>query len=151
MDKEIKNKAEQAFKNHLKYLSDVEIEKWTNLFTEDGVLEFPYAPKDFPTKVEGKQNLYGYMKNFPEHFKVTFTSLYFHPTANPNLVIAEFESDGVALSTNNRYEQKYISVVTVDDSGKIKRYVDFWNPIAAMEALGVSINGEGLSQQFISS
>lgn len=149
MKEEIKNKAQQTFKNHLKFLSEGDIQKWVNLFTDNGILEFPYAPKGFPQKVEGKEKLYEYMKNFPEHFNVTFTNLYFHPTANPNLVIAEFESNGVALSTNNPYEQKYISVVTTEDSGKIERYVDFWNPIAAMEALGVNVNGQGLSEKFI--
>lgn len=149
MNKEIKNKAEVTFKNHLKFLSEGNIEKWIDLFTDNGILEFPYAPKDFPKEVKGKEKLFEYMKNFPKHFKVTFVNLYFHPTANSNLIIAEFESNGIALSTNNSYDQKYISVVTTDDSGRIERYVDFWNPIAAMEALGVNINEQGLSEQFI--
>jgi len=149
MKTEIRNKAEQAFKNHLTYLSSGRIPEWADLFTENGMLEFPYAPKGFPQKVEGKSNLLEYMKNFPEHFKVEFKNLYFHPTANANLVIAEFESDGIAIATNNPYRQKYISVVTTDDIGKIEKYVDFWNPLTAMESLGIKVNEEVLSAQFL--
>jgi uncharacterized protein len=149
MTTEIKNKAEQAFKNHLMYLSSGKIAEWVDLFTENGILEFPYATTGYPKKVQGKAALFEYMKNFPENFKVKFKNLYFHPTANPNLVIAEFESDGVAISTNNPYLQKYISVFTTDDEGKIQKYVDFWNPIIAMESLGVNINDKELSEQFL--
>jgi len=129
--------AQQAFKNHLEYLSTGRIPEWVALFTEDGVLEFPYAPEGYPTRTAGEANLHEYMKNFPEHFKVEFIDLHFHETTDPSLVIAEFKSRGTALSTGRPYNQTYISVVETRD-GKISRYVDFWNPIVGMEALGDS-------------
>lgn len=149
MKEQIKNKAQKAFKDHLSYLSAGRIEEWVDLFTENGVLEFPYGPQDFPEKVEGKAALFEYMKNFPRHFRVEFTDLYFHATEDPALVIAEFKSDGIAISTGKPYRQKYISVVKTTDDGKITSYVDFWNPLIAMEALGVDIKGEGLTEQFL--
>ncbi len=136
---QIKKEAQTTFKNHLKYLSSGRIKDWIELFTEDGVLEFPYAPKDFPKFVKGKKDLYEYMKNFPEHFKVDFENLHFHSTEEPTLVIAEFSSNGHAISTGNPYIQKYISVVTTDTKGKIIRYVDFWNPMVAMEAINAPL------------
>ena len=148
MKNQIREKAEQAFKNHLTYLSTGRIEEWVNLFAEEGVLEFPYGPDGFPKKVAGKEALYEYMKNFPEHFKVAFTNLYFHPTADPTLVIAEFESDGIALSTGRPYLQKYISVVNNTEDGKITRYVDFWNPLVAMKSMNVPI--DALTEAFSS-
>ncbi|MEV7329885.1 nuclear transport factor 2 family protein [Micromonospora sp. NPDC093244] len=129
--------AQQAFKNHMEYLSSGRIPEWVALFTEDGVLEFPYAPEGYPTRTAGKANLHEYMKNFPEHFKVEFTDLHFHETTDPSLVIAEFKSRGTALATGRPYNQTYISVVETRD-GKISRYVDFWNPLIAIESLGGS-------------
>jgi ketosteroid isomerase-like protein len=126
--------AQQAFKNHLKYLSSGRIVEWTDLFTEDGILEFPYGPQGFPARMEGKEALYDYMKNFPEHFQVEFVDLHFHATVDPSLVIAEFKSVGSAVSTGRPYNQRYISVVETRD-GKISRYVDFWNPLVGMAAL----------------
>ncbi|WP_207423563.1 nuclear transport factor 2 family protein [Desertivirga brevis] len=127
--------AQQAFKNHLEYLSAGRIAEWVDLFTEDGVLEFPYGPKGFPESVKGKQELFEYMKNFPEHFKVEFENLHFHATEDPALVIAEFTSKGHAISTGKPYNQKYISVVHNTIDGKITKYVDFWNPLVALEAI----------------
>jgi len=149
MDEQIKNKSQQAFKDHLSYLSAGKIREWVDLFSDDGVLEFPYGPSSFPDKVTGKEALFDYMQNFPKHFKVAFVNLYFHPTADPNLVIAEFESEGVAITTGKPYNQKYISVVKTTDDGKITSYVDFWNPMIAMESLGVKVDGAGFTEQFI--
>ena len=138
----IQELGQQAFKNHLKFLSSGRIEEWVNLFTEDGILEFPYAPAgtDFPSSVSGKEALFAYMKNFPKHFKVEFENLHFHPTQEATLVIAEFTSKGHAISTGKPYLQKYISVVTTTTDGKIAKYVDFWNPITAFEALNAPLD-----------
>ncbi len=65
------------------------------------------------------------------------TDVRIHETVDPTLVIAELKSEGVALETGRPYNQTYISVVETVD-GKISRYVDYWNPLIAMEALGGS-------------
>lgn len=130
----IRAQAQQTFSSHLEYLSSGRIREWVDLFTPDGVLEFPYGPEGFPKRVAGKAELYEYMKNFPAHFEVRFTKLRFHETTDPTLVIAEFSSEGRALSTGRPYDQTYISVVETRE-GKITRYVDFWNPLVAMKAL----------------
>ncbi|MEV5729094.1 nuclear transport factor 2 family protein [Streptomyces pharetrae] len=133
--------AQQAFRDHLKYLSAGQIDQWVELFTDDGVLEFPYAPAGFPESVKGKTELHEYMKNFPEHFEVEFTDLRFHETTDPALVIAEFASRGTALATGRPYNQRYISLVETRD-GRISRYVDYWNPQVAAESLrGAEVDG----------
>ncbi|NMO13505.1 nuclear transport factor 2 family protein [Pyxidicoccus fallax] len=132
---QIRKQAQQTFSNHLEYLSSGRISEWVDLFAEDGVLEFPYGPEGFPKKVTGKGELYAYMKNFPRHFQVRFTGLRFHETTDPSLVVAEFSSEGKALETGRPYNQTYISLVETRD-GKITRYVDFWNPLVAMKAMG---------------
>jgi ketosteroid isomerase-like protein len=127
--------AQQTFRSHLDHLSAGRFAEWVDLFTEDGVLEFPYAPKGYPAQVAGKQDLLGHLKSFSENFRVKFTDLRFHETTDPSLVIAELKSEGIALGTGRPYNQTYISVVETENS-KISRYVDFWNPQVAAEALG---------------
>ncbi|UZT99198.1 nuclear transport factor 2 family protein [Chryseobacterium fluminis] len=136
----IKSLAQNTFKNHLDFLSSGQIEKWVDLFSEEGVLEFPYGPADFPKLVQGKTELYDYMKNFPKHFKVDFENLHFYATEDPTLVIAEFTSTGTAISTGKPYNQKYISVVHTNEEGKILKYVDFWNPMVALEAMNAPLS-----------
>ena len=38
----------------LEALTRGEVEPWSELFAEDGVQEFPYAPKSSPQRIEGK-------------------------------------------------------------------------------------------------
>jgi ketosteroid isomerase-like protein len=127
--------AQRAIAEHLRLLSTGQIQEWVHLFASDGTLEFPYAPKDTPRRLKGHDELLAYMSHFPEMFDVNFVDLIFHDTAHPRLAIAEFASTGRALTTGKPYEQTCISVVHVDDQGRITRYVDYWNPLVAMEAL----------------
>ncbi|MBW9110669.1 nuclear transport factor 2 family protein [Microbacterium ureisolvens] len=139
-DTTVRDAAQQAFQSHLDLLSAGRIPEWVELFTDDGVLEFPYGPEGFPKAVTGKTELYDYMRNFPEHFAVEFSAPVFHLTVDPTLVIAEFSSTGHAITTGRPYNQRYISVVETVD-GRIRRYVDFWNPQTAADAVRGGVDG----------
>ncbi|MEU7741497.1 nuclear transport factor 2 family protein [Nonomuraea sp. NPDC049158] len=88
-----------------------------------------------PQRVTGRDALLAHMSSFPETFDVEFVDLVFHPTVDPGLVIAEFRSTGTALPTGKPYEQRCVSVVRTDDDARITHYLDYWNPLVAIEAL----------------
>lgn len=127
--------AEQALLRNLELLVDGRVEEWVNLFAPDGVLEFPYAPPGWPDRFQGHAAIHDHMRKFPEHLKVSFHNIRFHPVSDPELVIAEFDGEGTALSTGRSFQQTYISVIWTED-GRITRYRDFWNPVRLMDALG---------------
>lgn len=130
--------AQRALSEHLRLVSSGRIDEWLDLFAPDAVLEFPYAPEGVPPRVQGREALMNHMTHFPETFDVRFVDLVFHETTDPSLVIAEFASVGHAVPTGKPYEQQCISVVYTDDEGRITRFVDFWNPLVAIEALSPS-------------
>lgn len=127
--------AQHAVSEHLRLTAAGKVEEWLDLFTEDGILEFPFAPAGVPARVQGRDALSAHMTHFPENFDVEFVGLVFHETTDPGLVVAEFRSVGLALPTGKPYEQTCISVVYTDEAGRITRYVDYWNPLVAIEAL----------------
>lgn len=127
--------AEQALLRNLELLEDGKIPDWVNLFTPDGVLEFPYAPPGWPDRFQGHAALLDHMRKFPEHLSVTFSDIRFHPVSDPEFVIAEFEGAGTVLSSGLAFRQSYLSLIWTED-GRITRYRDFWNPLRLMEALG---------------
>ncbi|HEX6340235.1 nuclear transport factor 2 family protein [Umezawaea sp.] len=131
----VRTTAQRTFRTHLEHLAAGRTAEWAELFTEDGVLEFPYAPKGYPSRVVGREGLAGHLRGFSENFRVDFTDLRFHETVDPSLVIAELKGTGVALATGRPYDQTYICVVETE-GGRISRYVDFWNPLVVAEALG---------------
>ncbi|MFJ1866070.1 nuclear transport factor 2 family protein [Streptomyces sp. NPDC088097] len=127
--------AQHTVAEHLRLTAAGRTDEWVKLFATDAVLEFPYAPAGVPQRVMGRDALVAHMSKFPETFDVEFVDLVFHETVDPSLVIAEFRSTGTALSTGKPYEQTCVSVVRTDDDARITHYLDYWNPLVAIEAL----------------
>ena len=127
--------AQHTVAEHLRLTAAGLTNEWVALFAPEGVLEFPFAPVGVPQRVTGRDALLAHMSNFPETFDVEFVDLVFHDTVDPSLVIAEFRSKGTALPTGKPYEQTCISVVRTDDDALITHYLDYWNPLVAIEAL----------------
>ncbi|WSQ12594.1 nuclear transport factor 2 family protein [Streptomyces sp. NBC_01231] len=127
--------AQHTVAEHLRLTAAGRVDEWVTLFAPDAVLEFPFAPTGVPRRVSGRDALVAHMSNFPETFDVEFVDLVFHETVDPRLVIAEFRSTGTARPTGKPYEQTCISVVRTDDDALITHYLDYWNPLVAIEAL----------------
>jgi ketosteroid isomerase-like protein len=127
--------AQHTVAEHLRLTAAGRIDEWVTLFAPDAVLEFPFAPAGVPRRVTGRDALFAHMSHFPETFDVEFVDLVFHKTVDPSLVIVEFRSTGTARPTGKPYEQTCISVVRTDDDALITHYLDYWNPLVAIEAL----------------
>ena len=127
--------AQHAVAEHLRLTAAGQVDEWVMLFAPDAVLEFPFAPPGVPRRVTGREALFAHMSHFPETFDVEFVDLVFHDAVDPSLVIAEFRSVGTARPTGKPYEQTCISVVRTDDDALITHYLDYWNPLVAIEAL----------------
>jgi uncharacterized protein len=118
----------------LEALTRNDVAPWPDLFSPDGVQEFPYAPQGSPTRIEGRQNIAAYLANYPEVFNLTrIVDPIFHHDAKR--MVVEFSVEGRAVQTGRPYNQRYISVIE-HEAGKIRRYVDYWNPLVVQEALG---------------
>jgi len=127
--------AQHAVAEHLRLTAAGQTDEWVKLFAPDGVLEFPYAPDGVPRRVQGHEALVAHMRTFPQTFDVEFVDLVFHDTIDARVAVAEFRSTGTAIPTGKPYRQECVSVVHTDDDGLITHYLDYWNPLIAVEAL----------------
>ncbi|OXM17195.1 nuclear transport factor 2 family protein [Paenibacillus herberti] len=101
-----------------------------DLFDEDVIFEFPYAPQPYPKQLVGKAALKQHLDMLEDMLEITsFTTPIVHVSADTPVFIAQFEGSGTVLAEGMPYEQQYISVVEVKDD-KIIRYQDYWNPLA---------------------
>lgn len=129
-----RKKAQKIYHRWLQLLLEQDIDQWIELWDENAVIEFPYAPSGYVRRLEGKSEIYAYMKEFPSKVELfTFTEPQFHHTVHPNLMIVEFECEGRVLDTGKPYNQTYISVIEMKN-GKITHYKDYWNPLVILEA-----------------
>jgi ketosteroid isomerase-like protein len=111
-----------------------------DLMSDDFVMEFPYARPGMPTRVEGKVAVLTHLMKVGDGVAVDSASnLVVHETADPEVVILEFDGHGRALKTGEAYEQRYISVIRAR-GGKMVHFKDYWNPIQGLKAqLGVAV------------
>ena len=105
-----------------------------DLFCEDVLFEFPYAPEGLPRRLEGLPALADHLARLgPMLHLGEFTLHAVHPA--DETVVFEFSCQGEGIATGLPYDQDYISVVTLRE-GRIARYRDYWNPLVAVHALG---------------
>jgi ketosteroid isomerase-like protein len=117
----------------LQLLLDKDMIGFAGLWAVDGVLEFPFAPPGFPTRVEGRAAIEDHLRDYPEMLDIQgFPKQVVHSTTDPDVLVAEFDAEGVVVATGKPYRFSYIAVITTRD-GEIVSYRDYWNPLYVQE------------------
>ena len=105
-----------------------------DMMAEDFVMEFPFARPGMQTRIEGRTAVLTYLVSVGQGISVdSISHVVVHDTADPEVVIVEFEGHGHSLKTGEPYDQRYISVIRTR-GGKIVHYKDYWNPIQGLKA-----------------
>jgi ketosteroid isomerase-like protein len=109
---------------------------FAGLWAEDGVLEFPFAGPGYPKRVEGRDAIHEYLRDYPNLLDIReIVAKTVHETADPAVAVVELTVGGIVVASQKPYELSYIAVITVEN-GKIRSYRDYWSPLAAAEVLG---------------
>jgi ketosteroid isomerase-like protein len=121
------------YRHSLRLLLDKNIPGWVGLWAEDGIMEFPFAPQGWPGRLEGKEAIAAYMRDYPDHIDLhDFPDLRIHQTTDPEIIVVEMRGVGRLVETDSPFDMTYIAVVTVQD-GRITTYRDYWNPLVVLE------------------
>lgn len=125
---------EALVQDALDALTRLDTRPWPEMFAEDGVQEFPFAPQGSPAVVTGRAAIAEYLSDYPDTFHLTrIVDPTWHHDGDH--AVLEFAVEGTAVPTGRPYNQRYIGVIEHRD-GRITRYVDYWNPLVVQEALG---------------
>lgn len=108
-------------------------EDFLQLFTNDIVFEFPYAPLGMTSRLEGRIALAEHLVHLGPLLEFGQFTLHSAHT-DRNTTFLEFSCQGKGKLTGHPYDQAYISVVTTCN-GRISRYRDYWNPLVLLAAL----------------
>ena len=92
---------------------------------EKVVQEMPFAPKLFPKTLTGLDAMRGQYSGVMEYTQ-SYEREYFG-TSNPNVVIAKFNGT-ITTGEGKPYNNSYIGVYTLSEEGKIKTFVEHFNP-----------------------
>lgn len=129
-------RAERLFRMHLAMFTDPAMtrEAYANLWTEDAVHEYPFAPAPYSTQIEGRDAITAYIGNVTKSAtNWNFTNFVFSATTDPDTVFVEFEGNALVTATGKKYQQIYMGRITLRDE-KIAHYREIWNPSWILEA-----------------
>jgi uncharacterized protein len=120
------------YRHSLRLLLDKNIPGWVGLWAENGVMEFPFAPRGWAERLEGREAIAAYMRHYPDHIDLKdFPDLRIHGTTDPETIVVEMRGVGRLVETDSPFDMTYIAVVTIQD-GHFTSYRDYWNPLAVL-------------------
>ena len=96
-------------------------------YTEDYVLELPYATADGATQYEGRETVRARLREIFRILRLDLTLTVVHPTTDPDLVIAEYTSEGTSLQTGEPSSNRYVGFWWFRD-GLVCRTREYYNP-----------------------
>ncbi|MFD8419441.1 nuclear transport factor 2 family protein [Streptomyces sp. NPDC059466] len=124
---------EELYRHGLRLLVEKDIPGWVDLWDENGVLEFPFAPPGRPGRLEGRRAVADYMRHYPDHIDLHgFPDVRIHQTTDPGTIVVEMRGVGRLVETDSPFDMTYIAVVAFED-GRIVSYRDYWNPLAVQQ------------------
>ena len=101
-------------------------------YTADWILELPFS--DPPRRLVGNAQVLEYLASRLGTFVFTLSLTAIHECLEPDLLVAEYDSDGHVAHTGKPYRNTYIAVWRFRD-GKVCGVKEFPNPMVAAEAL----------------
>jgi uncharacterized protein len=113
----------------------VDGEHYFDAFAEDAIFESRYHFPGWPVTIRGRANLMEALSGYGKTIKVqSADALVVHRTENSGVVILEYEVHGKILRTGAPYDNRFISVITIENR-KIVHWRDYMDSLAAWTAL----------------
>lgn len=135
-DAEIRARTLQLVGAYQSLMAKGDWDAWIDLWAEDGILEFPFAPAGRRPIYRGKPEILGYMKAAAGRVAIDSVALArVFPMHDPAVAVAEFAIKGRALPGGAAYDQSYVLFFETRD-GKLAHYREYWNPLVSMAAFG---------------
>ena len=103
-------------------------------WSDDAVLEIPYAPDPWPKRIEGKPTVVEYMSNV--HTVITGWHMaidQLYEATDGEHVFVEMHGEGTIVATGKRYANAYAAIMRVVD-GKLQHWREYGNPLPVLEA-----------------
>jgi ketosteroid isomerase-like protein len=116
----------------------VDGDHYFDTFAEDAVFESRYHFPGWPPTIRGRANLMASLSGYGKTIKLhSGDGLVVHRSQDSHVVILEYEVHGRILSSGAAYDNRLISVVTIENR-KITHWRDYMDSLAAWTALNTA-------------
>ena len=113
-------------------IAEFSAEKMLEHYTDDLVLEMPYAEP--PVTLEGKPKILRYLTGAFKVFQFSIDITDVYELVDPTVLILECTSKGTVTTTGKDYANRYVGVYWFRD-GKICRVREYFNPALTAASL----------------
>jgi ketosteroid isomerase-like protein len=125
-----------SVRSFLRFLEEKDIDSWIALWHEDAVQIYPFGTDMFPPRVEGRAAIHAQWRQLPGMFR----SMRFpirEIWSDGDTVLTRFDGD-LVRSDGVPYQNSYLSVFHFTDSGELREYWEYFDPIRAGLAFGLA-------------
>jgi ketosteroid isomerase-like protein len=110
-------------------------EHYFDTLADDVLFEFLYEFPGWPRVARGRDNVISLYSGYGKNIRLERgDSLIVHPSDNGRVVTLEYEVHGVALATGRPYDNRFVSIATIENR-KIVRWRDYMDSLSAWTAL----------------
>lgn len=114
----------------------VDGDDYFDLLAEDVVFEYVISVPGYPRRVEGRQRIIDLYRDYDTYMSIERADnlrVYRDPSAS--VAVLEYEVHGQSAQTGRPYDNRFVSIVTVD-GGKVTWWRDYLDPVAVFDAAG---------------
>jgi ketosteroid isomerase-like protein len=116
----------------------VDGEHFFDAIAEDAVFEFRYDFPGWPRTIRGRADLMDQFAGYGNNIKLQSSGgLVVHRLQDARVVILEYEVHGMIVATGVQYENRFISVITIE-SKQVVHWRDYMDSLAAWRALNAT-------------
>ena len=113
----------------------VDGEHFFDTIADDAVFEYRYQVPGWPRTIRGRADLMAGWSGYGDTIKLHASDgLVTHRSQDPRVVILEYEVHGKLVATGVAYNNRFISVITIENK-KIVQWRDYMDSFAAWTAL----------------
>jgi len=113
----------------------VDGEHYFDTFADDAIFESRYHFPGWPPTIRGRDNLMASLSGYGKTIKLhSGDALVVHRSQDSRVVILEYEVHGRILSSGAPYDNRFISVITIENR-KIVHWRDYMDSLTAWTAL----------------
>jgi ketosteroid isomerase-like protein len=113
----------------------VDGEHYFDTIADEAIFESRYDFPGWPRMIQGRENLMAHFSGYGKTIKLhAADSLVVHHSQDSRIAILEYEVHGKILSNGTPYDNRFISVLTIENR-KIVHWRDYMDSLAAWTAL----------------
>jgi ketosteroid isomerase-like protein len=135
-DDELRRQTLEVVTNFQTFITEKRMDDWIDLWHDDGILEFPFAPSGRQPTYRGKADVLAQMTASMDRVQIDAVRYFqIHPLLEPTQVMVEAATTARWLSDSGPYNQNYVLYLETLD-GKIWRYREYSNSLTLLDAWG---------------